>query len=128
MGLIRRVLDARKIEGPDRDSLEMALSHLALINKMRNEILHFGVVVAEGGDLVVSNKLVAHVEKRLRETTISSQTLDNMTYDLDKIGVHLTVFTWRILAPGIEIKVPEFHVRLRRPWRYKQPAPATRDH
>ncbi len=126
-GLLARVMDARKISGPSRVALEETLRQIGLINKIRNEILHFGADGRGQGLLVVSNKRAAHIERRLREITVSARALDDMTYDLDTIWVRLHVYGFRIMASrmaDMEFKIPGYAERLRRPWRYTPPPQA----
>jgi hypothetical protein len=126
IGLIGRVLDARKIDDQNRTDLEATLRQLAILNKMRNDILHYGAKADADGELVVSNKVSAHVESRLRETIVSAQTLDDMTYDLDTIWVRLHVYGFRITAEGMGFSgMPGFDQRLQRPWRYTPPPQAS---
>jgi hypothetical protein len=123
ISVLRRVMDTENITGPQRDDLEPALQHLGMINKMRNDILHYGADVLENNQLMVSNFLSAHLDERLREVIISPQMLDDMTFDLDKIGVHFDVFIMRQSVPGIIINDADYLERLQRPWRYIPPQP-----
>ena len=77
---------------------------------------------------MVSNKLSAHIESRLRETVVTAQTLDNMTYDLDTICVRLHVHGINISAKDMDFSgLPGFPERLQRPWRYTPPPQAASD-
>jgi hypothetical protein len=120
IGLLGRVMDAKKMTGPNRESAETALRQLGIINKLRNDILHYGVDMT-GGELIVSNKMSAHIPERLREIVISHHILDDMTHDLEKINVHLFAFYTRTIYPEIKIDIPGYAERLRQPWRYRSP-------
>lgn len=122
INLLGRTMDARGIIGPNRTSLDAALQQLGLINKMRNDVLHYGATALANGELIVSNKMSAHLISRLREVPISVQSLDDMTYDLDKIWVQLEVSGHRLIFPDLQFSIRGYDERLQRAWRYK-PAP-----
>jgi hypothetical protein len=125
ISLLGRVMDAREISGPDREALEEALRQVSLINKVRNEILHFGAKAQQDGRLVISNQRTAHINSRLREVTISPETLADMTYDLDAIWVRLHVYGWRLRSDHFDFSQSAGHAeRLERPWRYRPPQQA----
>ena len=78
-----------KISDPDWLDLDGVLSHLKLITKCRNDILHHGAIKIAEGKGEVLNAMVALTQDRLTSFPISDETLGYMYNDLRKILVRL---------------------------------------
>jgi hypothetical protein len=120
MGYINRIADAEKWSPEKRQNWQKIFSQIGLINKLRNDILHYGT--SEFGSVrVVTNVVVAHTPDRVREIHIKPAILDKASKDLWDIFLFLT------FLGGIgEIygKQPTVSRLRRKAWRYKQPPQA----
>jgi hypothetical protein len=121
MKLINRIAEAQKWKKTRKEKLTPVFQRLGQITKLRNDILHYG---AKPSSLnfttwTVTNRLFAHTAARIRETHVSSETLDHATRDLQKISSHLIVIAWGQLMPRkTRASVAE---GLKHAWRYKPP-------
>ena len=123
MGLINRIADAEKWAPEKRQDWQKIFAHIGLINKLRNDILHYGTTVF-GSVRVVSNEAVAHTPERVREIHIAPKILDKATEDL------WDIFMFLMVLGGAEIygRKPATilrDLRRRKTWRYKQPPQAS---
>ena len=80
LGFIRRLYDAtsRTLD----HNLDRAMSHLVAITTVRDRIAHWGMRPMGERGFIVSNMMVAHTPKHLREFPISSDHLEAMRQDL----------------------------------------------
>ncbi len=119
MTYMNRIADARKWNDAEKSGFEYIFLQLGMINKLRNDILHYGATLDldNVGHWLVTNELVAHIPEKIRTTRISATTLDDASSDLHKIGSHLIILTWGDSMP------PEAHnfyeAELARAWQYK---------
>ena len=81
IGQITRILDATEVTGAEREVLSASLRQLAAINRMRNDILHYGTH-DDGDEYVIDKFVTIHVAERASEIRISLDTLGRMTTDL----------------------------------------------
>jgi hypothetical protein len=116
MGLINRAMDALG-RGDDKLALERYFNQFGLLNRVRNDILHYGPVLSEKDVATVSNALAAHLPSRVRETKLSISDLEQMSFDLRVIGYVLAQISL------LDVPIPEA-CSLLRSWRYKQPPQA----
>ena len=65
MKLINRIADAQKWRKPQREKLTYVFQHLGQLNKLRNDILHYGASPTDRTFTTwkVTNRLFAHLEK-----------------------------------------------------------------
>jgi hypothetical protein len=115
--LIRRLMEVNDPGDEARKELTYLFKRLDLINTIRNDIVHYGARFS-GGEAIVSTALKAHTQQRVRETTVSPEILDDLTYDLRKIVAHLSIHRARHKMPD-RILAPDFLAVLRAPWRYR---------
>jgi hypothetical protein len=124
MGFVNRIADAEKWPADKRADWQKLFTQIGLINRLRNDILHYGTM-SFGSVRVVSNEAVAHVSDRVREIHVTPTILDKATKDLWDIFLFVTLLS---TAPG-EVYVsrkPQTILRglKRKTWRYKQPRQA----
>jgi len=117
---IGRIADAQKWEKRRKDELRYVFSQLGMINKLRNNILHYGATMERHEDVwVVSNKTFVHIPEKIQEIRITPTLLNNATADLVKIESHLIVMTWG--DEMSEIPRAAFAEILKTAWLYKPP-------
>jgi hypothetical protein len=123
MQLITRVAEVRKWPQAKREELKYVFDQLSIINKLRNDVLHFGAYRL-GSDYIVSNRPVAHMPDRIREFRVSHETLQAAGADLAAIGQRLLF----LVEEGHQPQIIEYLKKssgARRPsWQYKSPPPA----
>ncbi|MHA1548016.1 MAG: hypothetical protein ACTSU0_10020 [Alphaproteobacteria bacterium] len=125
LGSLKRIADAKKWDKRKTDELKELSQRMGEITQLRNDILHFGATPDWPKGHVVSNRLFAHTEERIRETRVTAARLDAANADLHKIQDHFTVLAWNDIIP--EDARSDFVATLRRPWQYKfAPDTATR--
>jgi hypothetical protein len=126
---IRRISEAEKWPEPRAKEAEYIFKQLSEINRVRNDLLHYGakpisenkLVPPLGADeWIVSNELVAHTPERVRKTKITPAILGLLTRDLQKIRMTLVV----LFAPGGEQARPRWDHELKRAWLYKPAQPS----
>jgi len=124
MGLINRIAEVEKWGKAKKGELKKLFDHLGEINKLRNDIIHFGTRFESDGSLHVTNAFMALNEGRLRKIAISDKILDQLTHDLTKITYSLFLQMFDSLAS------PELLETFRRqaagPWQYKLPQQSNR--
>jgi hypothetical protein len=122
MQFINRIADAQQWEAPRKKTLQYLFSQLGKINRLRNDLLHYGSTneIPDNLHWIITNKEFAHVPDRVFKIRITQEIIDNATYDLSKITLHLILFTWHgddkpdaetVLAPILQAS-----------WRYKPPS------
>lgn len=113
---IKRIAEAENWPNRKRKELDDVFKQLGELTRVRNDILHYGASMRGPEEWVVSNKLVAHTQDRIRETKITPAILNIMTNDLHKVIFHLIVLTSR----GKRVRHPPIISEvLRRAWLYK---------
>jgi len=118
-GLLRRVIEVRKLRRIVRTDLIEVLDQLGAIAKVRNDLVHLGTMTTPKARMT-TNAYLAVDRKRLRKTPISPRILNDMTLDLLKIGVHLTV---RHFRRGRIRKLGDVQkTLLDAAWQYKRPS------
>lgn len=83
---IKRVIEARRLRGKSVRELLGVLNQLAVINKARNDLLHYGV----GSDQVITTKYVAHHKRLERSRPFSIQIVRQLIGDIEDICMYLT--------------------------------------
>lgn len=124
-GLITRALIAIEADEPTRKDFETIFAQLGHITDARNLILHHGTVFNEGAEFEASNSLVALDRSRARKVPVSTEILEAMTADLEKIGDHLMFHEGRDWMPADSLERITGE-RRRAAWRYKPPSQAPR--
>jgi hypothetical protein len=132
MEITRRLLAAieeiGKLDPMVKLYMTQALDQLALINSIRNDILHFGPIPGSTDDVfVISNRHHVHLSRNLRERLVTPATLEDMSGDLVKIAAHIIVCM--IDADIMKLDAPgnPFLPILQASWRYKPAGQQTRN-
>lgn len=112
---IKRIYEARGLKVPN--DISSCLDQFAIINKLRNDILHKGV-----SNTGIVSSYVRSMPNRVEEFAISNKMLDQGTADLYKITMTLAIHHSPI--QGTNDEVSRIQTLLARPWQYKQPQPA----
>jgi hypothetical protein len=113
---IKRIYHARGKDLPPR-TVE-AFEHISTLNTARNEIIHYGATLSgEGPERIVSTALKAHSAEKVKEWTVTPDTLRDMYLDAEKAFNML-------LAPMVPALTPPKHAAaaLARAWQYKYPS------
>lgn len=113
---IKRIVEAQRWPELKRREIEDVFKQLSELTQTRNDILHYGASKIGADEWVVTNKLAAHVEKKIRRTTLSVEILNQMSEDLYKIMLHVAGIDRRgkhTTAP------PSVEAILTRAWLYK---------
>jgi hypothetical protein len=87
--MIRRVYEANGIL--IEPHIDKCLSQLALINGVRNDLVHFGATFDGRAIGKISTARMAHIPERIREIEISPDILFAMSFDISKIILVLSV-------------------------------------
>jgi hypothetical protein len=113
---INRIAAAQNWSEPRKKELEHIFSQLGMINKLRNDILHYGSMMTEplDGLWLISNKPFVHLPERIQEICVTPNLLEDATSDLRTIQWFLYVIMG---TDGASIFDPE----TRRTWLYKSP-------
>jgi hypothetical protein len=127
---MKRIADAKKWKPDQKRRLEEITQRLGPLNKLRNDILHYGVTLDVGtpDSWLFSNRNFAHIPEKIREFSITPRLLTDASADLSKL-FYLTVLLSLYDRPSpkfgrsIEKKLAE---HLDRAWRYKPPQPTAR--
>ncbi len=124
MGKITRIADAQKWPQTRQKRKQHVFDQLKHINKLRNNILHYGAQL-EGPDIwKVTNKAFVHVPENISSEVISPQTLKAAWHDLDTIDLLLL----DMVLEGREGRPDPDTVdqALKTAWQYKPPPQAGR--
>jgi hypothetical protein len=120
---INRIADAQKWSKERKREFEYVFSQLGMINKLRNELLHYGSQLEGPDKWLVTNEFFAHTPEKVQPTRLSPAILDAATHDLGKIGAH--IFLWvggeTILSHVSNEQRDAFLEVLNSAWLYKQP-------
>lgn len=114
--MLRRLQEVGIIDEAEWEDVDPVLQHLSGINKLRNDLLHDTTLLSETGRGVVTNAGKALHEGRFEQSLVSTEILDNATFDLRKIITHLNVKHMGKPDYGD----PKVDALLRAPWRYKR--------
>jgi len=127
---IRRLMEAKKKRSKSARELENMLDQLAVINKLRNDLVHLGLWAGHRHGTthrVITNKWAAHARRLIRYRPVSVKIIEDATRDLDDIWLlivwhssdarwHKGDYAMRALRKAYPIGTPL-------PWRYKYPEP-----
>jgi hypothetical protein len=119
MGLINRLADAQNWSEARKAEFKKFSDQLALINKLRNDILHNGSNWTSSQTWTVTNRHFAHVPSRIRSYPVTAELLRNTRRDLQKIEGDLVLFTWGDAMPPPTRR--NFEQAALLPWQYKPP-------
>jgi len=77
MQFINRLADAQNWDKARKDELQFMFAQLGIINRLRNDLLHYGASWQELEDetFVITNKPFVHVPERIQETRITPEIL-----------------------------------------------------
>jgi hypothetical protein len=90
---IRRITEAQNVSEEKTKGLFRAFDQLSIIRIVRNDLIHIGAGdFDENWNSVVSNALVAHAERTVRETAISPKIIASLIRDLELISNHLLIY------------------------------------
>ncbi|HEV2161425.1 MAG TPA: hypothetical protein VGR52_04210 [Stellaceae bacterium] len=117
MGLIKRISEVEKWEKSKKDTTDELFVHLASINSVRNDLIHFGVQPVGDGSWQITNAFLALTEGRMKKHPISDKILDQMTHDLRKIIYSL--FLLVVDAASAQNLLATFQQQADAPWQYK---------
>lgn len=125
---LRRIADAKKWNSPKKQALEEIIARLGPINKLRNDILHYGATMDLSAEhsWLISNRGFAHTPQKIREFLITPSLLDNVSSDLRKLFYLIIVLGLReLFGPkgGAWVK-RRFAPFLKPAWLYKPPPQA----
>jgi hypothetical protein len=115
---IKRIAEAQQWPKDRLEDIDYIFKQLGEITRVRNDLLHYGVIPEKEGGWTTSNELVAHIPARSRETEVSPQHLESMADDCMNIVLHLIVNIESDDATRQEILQKSAAV-LARAWRYK---------
>jgi len=121
MGYINRIAEADEWPSEVRSKWQKLFTQLGHINKLRNNILHFGTTPTIDGDRwLVSNREIAHHPSRIREAYVTPAILNNAEDDLGFIDVHAFTLMMRQHPKIPRDALPDFDRELKnRTWRYR---------
>lgn len=119
VGFIKRLYEARGIVVPEK--IKECFEHLAIVNKLRNDLLHKGA----SSEFIITNE-VRSLPNRLEIYTVSSKMLSEANDDVAKITFTLSTHQAPISGPLNELE--KIQSLLDGPWKYKQPSPIHNHH
>jgi hypothetical protein len=123
MQFCRRIWAANGVEKPEQ--VERAFSQLALLNSLRNDMVHYGAKIGTGvGDYVVTNERLAHTAAALRRHALPPSTFHDINNDLIVISAAIELHCLSESADGVDFTRPQLESLARQPWQYKPPAQA----
>ncbi len=117
MSFIKRITEIHDPGEETRIEINDLFQQLAEVNKLRNDIVHYGSQVRDDVR-IVSNRIAAHTHDRIREFSVSPQTLKDAATDLNAINVRLSFRVLHHMPIGLH---KPFEPILNAPWRYKPP-------
>ena len=122
MSQIRRLQTVKPhITQLELDQVEHVFTQLGKINKLRNDVVHFGTQTHRPDAFTVTNQLLALTPDKIRETPISVEILKDLSSDLVKIATHLMVF--RLPPVTAQPRSQKIGKILNAAWRYTPPGP-----
>jgi hypothetical protein len=123
INLMSKISVARKWKAARKRELQTICTQLGIINKVRNDILHYGARFTKG-EWVVSNRALAATQKRTRITKFTVRALKDMTKDLMAINSRVVYLAW---GSFMKPKTRRSFTQVRHhAWRYKPPSKAVR--
>lgn len=121
--LIKRIRASRGL--PESPLLKRAFDQLSEINRLRNDLVHFGTVPRNGIEWV-SNKSWIHIPTKLREYPVTARLLLDALHDLETIkALFVTHMTANTQAQ--DIIAERFGCAAQSPWQYKPPPQGSSD-
>jgi hypothetical protein len=117
--LLNRLIEMGEISDPAKTDLKYLFAQLSIINRVRNDIIHYGANFDNAAVAIVSTSVFVHKENRIRETPISPQLLEDLIYDLGKIHAHF-IANHVGLQDSDGVHHPEQEALLKASWRYKR--------
>jgi len=130
LGAIKRIADAKNWSAKKKDRLEEIINRLGPINRLRNDILHYGATIDLSAEDVwlLSNKRYVHIPQKIRESFITPALLNDATADLDKLFYLIVFLALSDRSPKSARSVREALEPLRpqaqaHAWLYKSPPP-----
>jgi hypothetical protein len=123
ISLMRRVMTAKPPPENIRTTLEAVFAQLALINDIRNHVIHYGTGFAET-EYVSSNAIRALSSDKEREFTVSPTILHKISSDLVVANTTLSYCTAALRNKEPESIPPDVMKAQQRAWLYKLPGPA----
>jgi hypothetical protein len=123
---IGRILEISDTPQDKKDNYVEIFERFRKINETRNLILHYGLT-AEGPEFVATNKLIALTDSRLQSVPVSTEILEQMIWDLNKILALLTLNLIDDKNQAQEIVGATFVQISQQPWLYKPPGQSQRD-
>jgi len=118
-GMIKKLAAASERSKETQEDLTFLLDHLGVIRGARNDILHYGAIDIAEGNASVTNAIKAITQDRIYYFPISAKILENMSADLRKIIVRLTIDHMGRRRPSERTIETMFSETMRNTWRYK---------
>jgi hypothetical protein len=122
---ILRILEVKKSLVADQDSLQAIFTQMGHINRLRNDIVHYGAKF-KGEFPTVSNKRSALTRDRVRETLVPASLLDAAIQDLETINARIWLTIGKKL-PSATLYQEYYGPDAQRQWRYKSAQPASQN-
>jgi hypothetical protein len=94
MNLISKLAEAQQWEAARQTELSYLFTQLGIINKVRNDLLHYGARSQGSGEWLVTSELLATTKNQIRTTKITIPILEEMTRDITIINLRLTLLAW----------------------------------
>lgn len=118
---LARIAEAETWSKEKRSHLDTVQEQLGELTRVRNDILHYGASrTGIDGEWFTTNAIVAHTQKRLRQTRITPDILKDMTHDCYKIAAHITLVGEGEISPYSLHAIGDL---LSASWRYKPEKP-----
>jgi len=117
--MISRIADAQEWPQAKRKEAKYIFDQLSLINKLRNDVLHYGAYRL-GSDYIISNRRWVHTPPRIRELRITPATLEAASEDIGQIltRLHFLDGSAKNFPPEISDGMKSV---LKASWRFKPP-------
>ena len=125
MGKITRIADAQKWSLSAKNKKDFIFGQLKHINKLRNNILHYGAQLEGPDTWKVTNENFVHVPENISSEVISPQILQAARNDLDTIEL-LLIDLILINGPHEQAARDAIDEALKTSWQYKPPPQAGR--
>lgn len=124
---LTRLIEARKLRGPEIKELKLLIEQLRELLRARNEIVHRGATGYHGQSFIVTNKPFVHIPSRTTTRRIGPIILGRMINDLSEISIRLSIIA-RDIVPGYTRRAlrKELPILRQAAWLYKPPAPKRR--
>ncbi len=121
MQFITRIAAAQKWKAKRKEEIEYVFSQLGMINKLRNDLLHYGASMEDEltDTWLITNARFVHIPERIQELRITPQLLLDAQADLAQILIRLIFLAWSRNMPTETRAV--FRELREGAWRYKPP-------